>query len=611
MSDQGAAVGGTDNEVPSLPIGGRLNAVKHGLTAKTPVLPGEDPDALQALIDGFKANAQAKNLIEESLLEMAARCFWRAGRAERLEANRGTIDIVRRAETDAARAAQEVAALGSRLYFDCRGPWQLWPWRDYYCNPPRKSSAGDAEDPDGPRKVVDQLEATREGVNWLLREWYEIRKPLEAGGEWLPCQKFKAIRLLGKQPLDAIHDDEVALVFLANHAIAPDFFSAFDELRCEIDEDRLELHMAQLEREERKAITPADEEGGRAALLAIVDKAIERLWTLGAERGEVADFLEQLQSQTPSDAGTKAVAPVQRHLGDCNRLMLRNIDAFHRLRRNEVEGWGEVRQEREQKKEEARRKRARGPDPRLIVDARGTVRQAEGYRWRLQEGLARYEAVIGRQPCELDEGWSESPWNDARTGKDLDGTPTQGGALCVEEGVRAGVTDDGARATAEVGTQAGFQGESAGGGVIDCVPVQFAGKGDAASLQNENDGSGVEGDRVIGQGADDDLSVRGLEDPRRAEETFSRGDSGDPPGAQDSRRSEIRRHGRVTEDGGWSTLVVGARVDFRGGSASVGQNDCVPVELTGKADWANLQDEIGAWFNGCDGEVAMLMDPGP
>ena len=611
MSDQGAVVGGTDNEVPSLPIGGRLNAVKHGLTAKTPVLPGEDPGALQALIDGFKANAQTKNLIEESLLEMAARCCWRAGRAERLEVNRGTIDIVRRAATDAARAAQEVAALGSRLFFDRRGPWQLWPWRDYYHNPPRKSAAADAEDPDGPRKVVDQLEATREGVNWLLREWYEIRKPLEAGGEWLPCQKFKSIRLLGKQPLDAIHDDEVALIFLANHAIAPEFFSAFDELRCEIDEDRLEHQMAQLEREERKAITPADDEGGRAALMAVVDKAIERLWTLEAERGEVADFLEQLQRQTPSDAGTKAVAPLQRHLGDCNRLMLRNIDACHRLRRNEVEGWGKAQQERDQKREEARRKREMGPDPRLIVDARGNVRQAEGYRWKLQEGLARYETMIGQQPCELDEGWSKSLWNGARTGKDLDGTSTQGEAQGALEGVEAGVTDDGARATVEVGTQPGFQSESASVGVIDCVPVQFAGKGDAANLQNENDRSGVEGDRVIGQGADDDLSVRGLGDPRRAEETFSRVDSGDPPGAQDPRRSEIGGHGRVTEDGGRSTLVVGARVDFRGGSARVGQNDCVPVECTGKADWANLQNKIGAWFNGCDAEVALLMDPGP
>ncbi len=493
MSDQVAAVGGTDHEVPSLPFGGRLNAVKHGLTAKTRVLPGEDPVALQALIDGFKANAQAKNLIEESLLEMAARCFWRAGRAERLEANRGTIDIVRRAETDAARAAQEVAALGSRLFFDRRGPWQLWPWRDYYSNPPRKSAAGDAEDPDGPRKVVDQLEATREGVNWLLREWYEIRKPLEAGGEWLPCQKFKVIRLLGKQPLDAIHDDEVALVFLANHAIAPEFFSAFDELRCEIDENRLEQHMAQLEREERKAITPADEEAGRAALLAIVDKAIERLLRLGAERGEVADFLRQLESQTPSDAGTKAVAPVQRHLGDCNRLMLRNIDAFHRLRRNEVERWGIIRQEREQKREEARRKREMGPDPRLIVDARGKVRQAEGYRWKLQEGLARYEAVIGRQPCELDEGWSESPWNDERDREDHDGTSTQAEAQCALGGQQGGLPGDGGTVPVSNLMRADYQCEAAGVGVIDFVPVQFTGKGDAANLQNE-----IVGDLPIG-----------------------------------------------------------------------------------------------------------------
>jgi hypothetical protein len=486
MGEQhGAAVVGMNDQRASTGKGSRFNAIKHGLTAKTPVLPGEDPAALQAVIDGFKASVQTKNMLEESLVEMAAKCLWRANRAERLEVNRATLDIVARWQTDATRAARDVAGLGSRLLFDARGPWQLWPWRDYYLRQPRTSRAADSEDPIKLSDVVIQLEATREGRRWLLREWYEMRKPLEAGGEWLACHKFKAIRLLGREPIDAIHDDEIALVFLATHAIAPEYFGAFDELKCDIPEDQLEHHMAQLERDERKAITPADAEAGRAALLALVDKAIERLWGLEDENAEVTDFVEKLQSETVSAAETKRAEQVERHFGDCNRLMTRNIDAFHRLRRNEVEGWGIVRQERERKREEARRKRAMGPDPRLVMDARGTVRQAEGYRWNLQEGLARYKANIGRQPCEFDEDWSESPWNEERDREDHDGGSTQGEAPCALGGVEAGVTEASAQGTVGVGTQAGFRGESAGVGVIDCVPVQFAGKGDAANLQNE------------------------------------------------------------------------------------------------------------------------------
>ena len=266
MSEQqGTAVVGMNDQRASTRNASRYNAIKHGLTAKTPVLPGEDRAALQAVIDGFKASVQTKNMLEESLVEMAAKCLWRANRAERLEVNRATLDIVARWQTDATRAARDVAGLGSRLLFDPRGPWQLWPWQDFYLRQPRTKPAGEAEDPIKLSDLVIQLEATREGRHWLLREWYEIRKPLEAGGGWLPCQKFKATRLLGRQPIDAVHDDEVALVFLATHAIAPEYFSAFEELKCDIPEDRLELHMAQLERDERKAITPADEEAGRAA----------------------------------------------------------------------------------------------------------------------------------------------------------------------------------------------------------------------------------------------------------------------------------------------------------------------------------------------------------
>ena len=167
MSEQqsGTVVGMKDQRASSYNFS-RYNAIKHSLTAKAPVLPGEDPDALQAVIDGFKASVQTKNMLEESLVEMAAKCMWRANRAERLEVNRATLDIVSRWQTDATRAASDVAGLGSRLLFDPRGPWQLWPWRDFYLRQPRTKPAAEAEDPIKLSDLVIQLEATREGRRW-------------------------------------------------------------------------------------------------------------------------------------------------------------------------------------------------------------------------------------------------------------------------------------------------------------------------------------------------------------------------------------------------------------------------------------------------------------
>ena len=53
-----------------------------------------------------------------------------------------------------------------------------------------------------------------------------------------PRRHFEIVRLLGKQPMDSFHDRNVALVFLASHAIEPMYSYAFQELRCEIHEDQ-------------------------------------------------------------------------------------------------------------------------------------------------------------------------------------------------------------------------------------------------------------------------------------------------------------------------------------------------------------------------------------
>src|SRR5215469_16925263 len=50
----------------------RLNALKHGLTADTVVLPGEDPAALEARVDAWKDDLRPGGALEDYLVERAA-----------------------------------------------------------------------------------------------------------------------------------------------------------------------------------------------------------------------------------------------------------------------------------------------------------------------------------------------------------------------------------------------------------------------------------------------------------------------------------------------------------------------------------------------------------
>ena len=64
----------------------RLNGIKHGLSAKTLVLPGEDPAELEALLDSIQAEHEPATPTEEILVRQIAMAGWRLLRLHRMEA---------------------------------------------------------------------------------------------------------------------------------------------------------------------------------------------------------------------------------------------------------------------------------------------------------------------------------------------------------------------------------------------------------------------------------------------------------------------------------------------------------------------------------------------
>ena len=463
-----------------------------------------------------------------------------------------TRDILTKSPAQAVREVKDAVVLGNRLFFDRRGPIELYPSGPYENKQLRTSSSGDAVDPDNPATLVLDLEGTLGGCQWLLSAWKSLRDVLEAGLGWQSHQKIKAIRLLGKQPISALDDHTVALVFLASHAIEPEYSYAFQELRSEIHEDRFNRIKSRLDRWSQRGIAPADATEARAMLLRIVDEVTARLRVLESLHQKVADRLSVLQNDILSFDESKTGEQVRRHMGNCNRLLLRNVDAVRKGRRDEAQGWGRTRKERELRKERGSLETERGivtndGDDRLVLDEKGTVYTAGVY---VQEGLARYDAALGYG----------TPRARRRVVNDvIPHVPDYARWVAEEEkrkaedGGRTSTSSVESRAEDEDGTELGFGNGSLGVGRDKGAPLMITEEGERANVQNEiGDGDG------------------------RAEETCGRADCGDPMGALDARRTES------DAEPGFGTAGTG-----------VERGESVPLMLTEGGERASTQNEIG------------------
>ena len=180
----------------------KLNAVKHGMTAATPVLPGEDPDAFRDRLDDWAEALAPGDVVEQFLVEQAATASWKIERADRVEAARLAAAVRDAADEQRppprggrtpGRAAARRRRLGRRPGLARMVRAILAPGAKAR---PRRPGL------DHPRRIVGRLETTAEGCTWLLERWAELRAPLEQGAAWDEDQFVEAVRLSGRRPLD-------------------------------------------------------------------------------------------------------------------------------------------------------------------------------------------------------------------------------------------------------------------------------------------------------------------------------------------------------------------------------------------------------------------------
>ena len=299
----------------------RFNAVKHGMTARTLVLPDEDASVLQMRLETWINDLQPQNEVEQALVEQAVHASWKLERADRAEVARLSRILESVPVEEANRHREEAAALGRRIFSD-RDVTGDAKFQNAILNallPGRKTQSSRPLDVlDHPEAIVPRLESTAAGCQWLLDRWTELHDILDQGQTWPTTETVKAIRLLGKQPLDMTPEQ------WENHRERrflnpdPDLDAHFDrQLDRQLD-DRLAEH----------------ESATNATLRSVVDRAIARLETLAEGHRQRAEADAVQRSAILSFDATAEGERLRRYQFSCSRTLFRSLDTLLKIRRS-------------------------------------------------------------------------------------------------------------------------------------------------------------------------------------------------------------------------------------------------------------------------------------
>ena len=138
-------------------------------------------------------------------------------------------------------------------------------------------------DPEDPQRLVLHLQATAGGCQWMLDRWSELRSILEEGLDWQSADKLKAVRLLGRHPMEAVDDRNVLMIFVACQAIESRTSIPIPEIWNELREYERKPYAQRLIGRGIEKLRPTDAAAARQALYAIIDRATAQI-AVKAER---------------------------------------------------------------------------------------------------------------------------------------------------------------------------------------------------------------------------------------------------------------------------------------------------------------------------------------
>jgi hypothetical protein len=305
-----------------------MNALKHGVRSKRRAQERELSRALEERYFRWMRTGRASDDIEEFLMyrnvTLSLELEW-IDRARR-DRRRTLADNATETDFDA------VEQLGARLFFNPAGA-------ELYGNAPaeaelstqrRTSWDGQPAFENEPAVLVRRLEATHLGTVWLLEQFELLRNQLDSPGFWLPHERFKFIRLLGREPVHSIDDLRVAVVFVAGHALRPAAKHAFVDLASDLDATQLKRHRKRVQARFPDLFRDQGQAEYKQMLVDLADENIARLSALLCEHEADAEENAQRTVDRLQFDSTPEGTALSNHLLRCTDRLHRGFETYRK-----------------------------------------------------------------------------------------------------------------------------------------------------------------------------------------------------------------------------------------------------------------------------------------
>jgi hypothetical protein len=332
----------------------RYNATTHGMTARSPLLPGEDAAALAALQDQLIDDLQPRNQLEARLVCRIGTQLWRADHAESAADRRAAFRVRHEPLERANDQKDEALELGERLLWKPSLPVPLESsTTGFSLDEPR--CIDDPKHPRNPARLLLRLESTVAGCDWLFERWADLSRLLSVEAVWRPLDALRLVRLTGKHAVDMEHDFGVAEILLCslvlmgqsvagvNNELA-DWRSALVHMLVSFQHE-FEVKDAKWSVSQCRSfhhrladvplarLAPESAEHARQLLMAVIDGAGRRLRRMRAELQSIA---QADADQAPARLAYEEGAEGERHrryILSNDRLVNRTVSEFLHARK--------------------------------------------------------------------------------------------------------------------------------------------------------------------------------------------------------------------------------------------------------------------------------------
>jgi hypothetical protein len=250
----------------------KMNARKHGLRSKRKAVLVDLGYAHEERRRKWLAQHDAQTDYDEFMISSSVSLAIDVERSRRVCA----ADVEIKTEDAEADDAERADELGDLLFFDPAGPTALYGIDPVPLDTVKPSRNGKASDPNKPSRIVRRLEKTSAGCEFLLREWKRLRALAETGF-WLAPDRFRAARMLGRQPVDALEHREAAMILVASRGIVRLGKNEFDDLRGDMNEHALDLFMLRVKARFSDLFHESTAAEYRQMLIDLADEHIEPL----------------------------------------------------------------------------------------------------------------------------------------------------------------------------------------------------------------------------------------------------------------------------------------------------------------------------------------------